>query len=181
VKSKLQIITSTMSFYPSLYPADLGHDSTVSIFGDVFEDSGELTYEGCFSREETHSGLTTSTTGNHGEVVASHLSSSQVEMPAAESFVSQSQDASSNFAYFPLHTEGELNENENWNDDFDEFSEGVLMTTTASPVTTQQLGIGQGSLNCTSYENIHDYAMTSLPLHLAATNPPKLTYSTHHA
>ncbi|PMD26205.1 hypothetical protein NA56DRAFT_340010 [Hyaloscypha hepaticicola] len=169
-----------MSFYPSSYPADLGHDSTVSIFGDVFNDSGELTYEGSFSREETHSSLTTSTTGNHGEVVASHLNSSQVEMPAAESFVLQSQGISSSFACFPLHAEGELNENENWDDDFDEFSEGVSMTTTTSPFTTQQLGIGQGSLDCTSYENIHDYAMTSLPLHFAATNPPMLTHSTHH-
>jgi hypothetical protein len=170
-----------MSPYPSFYPAYLGHDSTVSFFGDIFNDSGELTYEGCFSREETHSDLTASTTGNHGEVFASHLSSSQVEMPASESFVYQSQDASTGLECFSLHAEGEPNENEDWSDDFDEFSEGVLMTTTASPFTTQQLGIRQGSLNCTSYENIQHPAMISPPFQLAASNPSKLTQSTHHA
>ncbi len=168
-----------MSLYPSLYPAYLGHDSTVSFLGDVFNDSGELTYEECFSREEPDSDLTTTTTGNHGEVFASHLTSSQVGMPAAESFESQSQDASSSLAC-SLHADGKLNENEDWNEDFDEYNEGVLMTTTASPFTTQQLSIEQGSLSCTSYENIHDYAMTSPPLHFAATNSPTLIHSTHH-
>ena len=181
MKSKLQTITSTMSLYPTLYPAYSGHDSTVSFFGDVFNDSGELTYEECFSREEPVSDLTTTTTDNHGEVFASHLSSSQVGMPAAESFVSQSQDAPSSLAGCPLHADGELNENEDWNEDFDEFNEGVLMTTSASPFTTQQLSIEQGSLNCTSYEDMHDYAMTSPPLHFAARNSPTLIHSTHHA
>ncbi len=169
-----------MSFHHSLYPACLGHDSTVSFFGDIFNNGGELTYDGSFSMEETHSDLTTNTTGNHGEAVASHLSS-QVEMPAAESFVSQSQHASSSSAYFTLHADEVLNENEDWNDDFDEFSKGISMMSTASPDTTQQLGIGQGSLKLTSYEDIHDYAVTSPPLHFAAPNPLPLTHSTHHS
>jgi hypothetical protein len=168
-----------MSFYPLFYPTQMGQDNDISSPNVFCEESEELSHKECSDGEENYSSLTVNIPSNNDETSILHPTSPYDETPATETFGSQS--SSNCMGYFDSSRSGEGASNETGNSShhIGEHNKGGLMSSTASPFCIPPFDIGEGVLNVTGYENLHNYAMTSTSLDFAAPTPSTFTQSTH--
>jgi hypothetical protein len=156
----------------------MGQDNDISSFNVLCEESGEMSHKEC-PDEQIYSSLTVNITGNNSETSISHPTSPYDETPVAETFGSQS--SSNCMGYFnPSRSgEGASNETGNSSHHIGEHNKGGLMSNTASSFYIPSFDIGEGALNVTDYENVHNYAMTSTSLDSTAPTPSTFTQTTH--
>lgn len=171
-----------MSFHPSFYPDQFGQDSGALSFNGSFNESGEVVYDEYSSVGEEGNSLLTAS--NSIGALASQPTSPDIastQTSAAENFGFNSSDSSTSVGYFDssMYDADESNEIADWISDFGDSGRGNVQSQIGPTFGTQEFGIGRQAPTIPDYDNVLNYAMTSLPLDFATPTPPNFFQPTN--